>query len=250
MKSTFLPAAGSDRLLAITMGVSLAGHVAAIAVFLLTSGWKGWGRTAGPVKIVYESEGPADQVPWTHEVARIQVGLRQAPPPTAALPEQSLGQGYNPGPLGPDISQLSVESEAGSGGLVMWGEAGSAEGDPGSSWSSAIDLNDLTGMFQSNPVLYSYFSSIRERIQAAANQHAWQPMNPSASGIVYVGFVLSRDGSVESTDVVQDRSTASPALRDVALRIVAASGPFLPFPPSFPESSKAIVVPIEFAPTL
>jgi hypothetical protein len=246
---TFLPVNQPDRLLTITMGVSLAGHVVAIAVFLLTSGWKGWARTAGPVKIVYESEGPADQVPWTHEVTRIQVGLRQAPPPSAVLPEQSMGEGFELGPLGPDVSSLAADNEVGGGGLVMWGEAGS-EGEAGSSWSSAIDLNDLTGMFQSNPVLYSYFSAIRERIQAAANQEAWQPMDPSAAGIVYVGFVLNRSGAIESADVLEDRSAGSEALRDVALRIVSASGPFLPFPPSFPESSKAIVVPIEFASAL
>lgn len=241
--------AATDRLLSIAMGVSLAGHAAAIGAFLLTSGWKGWARPTGPVKIVYESEGPADQVPWTHEVTRIQVGLRQAPPPSAVLPEQSLGEGYQVGPLGPDLSQLAAENDAGSGRLVMWGEAGAGD-EGGTPWSSAIDLNDLTGMFQSNPVLYSYFSAIRERIQHAANQEAWQPMDPSAAGIVYVGFVLHRNGSIESVSVLEDRSAESPALRQVALRIVSVAGPFLPFPPSFPESSKAIVVPIEFAPAL
>lgn len=238
------PASPFDQLLLLTVGVSMVGHILAVGAFLITSKWGLWTHAlTTPVKLVYEQESSPDQAPWTQEVARIQVGLREPPAPSAVLPQHSGADGYHPGPLGPDMSHLAAH-EAGEGFGVEW--VPSAASDSGE-WGSAVDLTNLTQAFQGNPVLYGYFSAIRERIQGTANDQPWMPSSAASSGVVYVGFVLNRTGELESASVISDRSDESPLLQEVALRIVKASGPFLPFPPSFPESSKAIVVPIEFS---
>ncbi len=117
----------------------------------------------------------------------------------------------------------------------------------GSIWASAVDLTDLVSAAQGDPVLLSYYSVIREQIQRTANQRSWAP-GQAIEGVIYVGFLLHRTGEVESVTVLADRSTASPTLQQAALEIVKASGPFPAFPPSFQESSKNLLVPIEFFP--
>jgi len=226
------------------VGVSLIGHALVVGALVITSGWGMWSHALTPVKLVYEDESDSTQTPWTNEVTRIQVGLREASVPNAALPQSAVVAGYHPGPIGPNVSLLVASSEAGDG---FGGHGMSSVVSDSTTWGSAIDLTNLTQTFQGNPVLYAYFSAIRERIQRTANDQSWLPMEAAASGTVYVGFVLNRMGTMEVASVISDRSVESPLLQEVALRIVKASGPFLPFPPSFPESSKAIVVPIEFS---
>ena len=76
---------------------------------------------------------------------------------------------------------------------------------------------------------------------------AWLPSGEITGGIIYIGFSIGRSGEIDSIAVVPDRSVDSPLLRKTALHIIESSSPFLPFPPSLQESSKTVVVPIEFS---
>ncbi len=111
--------------------------------------------------------------------------------------------------------------------------------------SAFVDLTNLVDAAQGDPVLLSYFSAIREQIQLTANRQAWMSGAPQ-QGVIYIAFVLHSDGAVQNVEIVTDRSAPAELLRDIALRIVNASAPFPPFPPSIPEPEKTIVVPLEF----
>jgi TonB family protein len=111
--------------------------------------------------------------------------------------------------------------------------------------STHVDLTDLVAASQGNPVLLSYFSAIREQIQRAANQQVWFT-GLSLEGVVYVTFILHAGGQIEGAAVLAEQSVRSEALRQIAVRIVQASAPFPPFPPSLREPKKLILVPLEF----
>ena len=111
--------------------------------------------------------------------------------------------------------------------------------------SAIVDLTDLVEASQGSPVLLSYFSAIREQIQEAANRRTWMT-GEGQGGIVYVSFVLTREGQVYSASIVEDRSAPSRTLQSISLRIVQSAMPFPPFPPSLQERHKTIIVPLEF----
>ena len=235
----------TDRLFMITLGVSLAGHAAVLGAELIMPGWGQWSQAIKPLKLIYEPETIQEQPQLTRALGHVREGLKEVSGPSTAMPSSNmLASGYHPQAMEVDVSNLVAHINVGN----VLGGSGSL---PGSSdhgtWETAIDLTNLAAAAQGDPVLYTYFGAIREQIQHTANTHAWLPEEAINPGTVYVGFVISRPGAIESVGVVSERSADSSILQQAALHIVQAAGPFLPFPPSFQESSKAIVVPIEFS---
>ncbi len=110
---------------------------------------------------------------------------------------------------------------------------------------SIVDLSNLAEASQGDPVLLSYFSAIREQIQRTANRQTWISSEES-EGIIYVTFLLTSTGHVTSPRVVPERSASSALLQEIAVKIIAASSPFPPLPPSLHGAAKTIVVPLEF----
>jgi TonB family protein len=111
--------------------------------------------------------------------------------------------------------------------------------------SAIVDLGNVADAAQGDPVLLSYFIAIRDQIQRAANRQTWSAQG-AGHGLVYVTFLLSANGSIQSAQSVRDRSVALPTLQAMAVTIVKSAGPFAPFPPSVPGGSKTIVIPLEF----
>ena len=134
----------------------------------------------------------------------------------------------------------------GAGGLAAGRTVPQAEFGLGSTPSPVIDLTNLVAAAKGDPVLLSYFSVIREKIQRTANEKTWTSGNVPAQGIVYMSFVLQPNGQVRSEAVLSDRSVSSKPLQDIALSIIKSAGPFPPFPPSMAEPFKTVVVPLEF----
>lgn len=232
-----------DRTLVLTLCLSLFGHAVVLGAQLMMPGRGGWSQSMKPLKLVYAPETTEERSAWAKELGRIRVRTQELPGLPHLAAHAPMAEGYHVGPLGPEVpdvpSQVSVSEGAGSGWSSL--PAGSV-----GVWRAAVDLTNLTETFQGNPVLYSYFSAIRERIQRTANGHNWFSGAAEKSGVVYVGFVVTRAGAIQSASVIGARSVGSNQLQAVALQIVQASGPFLPFPPSFQESAKAIMVPLEF----
>ena len=243
-----LTAGWHQRLLSIALTVSLAGHATVLGAQLLLR-WAGvWSSSGRPAKLIYDREPVHSTSAWTREdtlqpQARLKELMRSM---TVTIPSASggalgAGMGRMDLPLGMTTRELA---SAGTASLSSdWGGTWGGSGV----WAKAADLTDVSAAAQGNPILLSYFGAIREQIQETANTQVWVPAGAPGAGIVYVGFVIGSTGDLQSATVMNERSTAPAQLCAVALNIVKASSPFLPFPPSFKEPSKAVVVPIEFA---
>ena len=231
-----------DRALTIMVCASLLSHAVAVIAALVLFHERAMNLLDDPrhpIRLVYEPESSRSRAPSIAE------RVRQITRSASLLPASAAGgAGTMPSPQAVDeLVRVRIGTYESSG-AGLPGAAGESAG--ANRWVSAIDLTNIVAAAQGNPVLLSYFSAIREQIQRVASGQAWLPTGEHAGGIECVGFTLSREGAIQSASVVSTRSTASPVLRDAALRIVQSAGPFPPFPPSFRESSKTIIVPLEF----
>ena len=234
----------TDRLFLTALILSLAGHAVVLGAELMMPGWGGWIQAVKPLKLVYEPVTAQEQAQLNSERGRRQEGLNALPGPSSAPSLGTPGDGYQPAPMVVDVSTLIASIHVGD--VIGTGGASVSADRPGA-WQAAIDLTNLAAAAQGDPVLYTYFSALREQIQETANAPGWLPDGVVDPGTVYIGFVVTQAGAIASAGVVSERSVNSPLLQRVALRIVKASSPFVAFPPSFKKSSMAIVVPLEFA---
>ena len=239
----------TDRLLAITISVSLAAHVLLVGLPLVFH-WHGLFGALPPLRLIYEKNAAREASQWAkEELERVHSRLadlhRLSPIPVpGAVADGHRLEGVLQDTIGFGISNVALRATIGDSSVEnlspkVFGGSGA--------WSTAVDLTNLEEAAHGNPVLLSYFGAIREQIQRMANARSWVPNGEATGGTVYVGFTLGRTGAMQSLSVVPERSTASSTLHDVALRIIKAAAPFPPFPPSFQESSKAIIVPLEFS---
>ena len=236
-------AGARDRLFLMGLLLSLVGHAVVLGAELLIPGWGRWTQAVKPLKLSYEPIAPDDTSQWAKGVSRAHAGLENVPSPSAVPVAAGSSGGYRP--LASEAQTAYLLSHINVGAVAIGGSAlPSAAGRTG--WETAVDLTNLAAASQGNPVLYAYFGAIREQIQQTANANAWLP-ETTAPGTAYIGFVIDRSGAIDSSGVVAERSTGPAMLRQLALRIVKASGPFAPFPPSYGQPSMAVVVPIEFA---
>ena len=236
-----------DRPLAMTVGVSLACHAVVVGLQLIGPSRGSLSLMAHPAKVIYDTLALRDDVARTiQEARRAQAQLTDvrefmgAPAHRADLVANPAGRtALTPG-LSGSLWQAHVSS---SGAMSLPASAPSSDTSP---WATAVDLTNLTAAAQGNPVLLSYLSAIREQIQRTANQQGWIPTRDATSGMICIGFVMTRTGRIQSVTVLPDRSVGSPQLQQIALKMIQVASPFPPFPPSFSEPSKTFVVPIEF----
>lgn len=213
----------SNRIFTICFGISLGLHLLLLIGQLFSLAWLTPRRIRNPLEVIYEYQ-TAQQ-----ELQHLQEQLAQAKRETVAAPS-STELGERATIRIPDRPMLTANQTL-------------AEVVPGR--PSIVDLTNLAEAARGDPVLLSYFSAIRERIQETANRNPWLT-GEDREGLVYVSFVLSANGTLENVSVVADRSVPLDALQNVALRIVKTAAPFPPFPPSITEPRKTIVVPLEF----
>lgn len=237
-----------DRLFIPMLLISLILHLGVFAVERILPGWGAWAQALKPIQLVYEPEDPADQSQSGNQQRRAPAEPEDVPKPSAQpLPEgeDSGVDSHRPNMISANIDDLITSGVA--------ADMTAAQGLPvaattiDTTWASAVDLTNLATAAQGDALLYTFYSAIREQIQRIANGRAWLPEGAALSGTVYVGFIIDRTGTIQSTAVIANRSANSTVLQRAALDIVQASAPLPAFPPSFKESSKAIVVPIEFA---
>jgi len=218
--------ASPHRSLTIAFTISLAFHTVVLGLQFIRLQRQRLQRTElAPLDIIYEAHTSATQE--LHHLQRQVAQLGKNPENIPSPPQMSAPMTHIRIPDRPALTVPNLSTET------------------SSSRAAVIDLTNLVEAAQGNPVLLSYFGAIREQIQRTANQQTWMTGQP-VQGVVYISFLLTSTGQVVVANVVADRSVSSSALQDIALRIVKASNPFNPFPPSMPEPSKTIVVPLEF----
>ena len=213
----------SDRIFTIAFGASLGVHLFLLVTQIIPWDWTRVIKQHGPIDVIYEYKIAQE------ELRQLQAQLAQAKRSSVASTSAS-----EPG----DRAQVRIPNRP-----MLTAEQSISDIMPAR--PSIVDLTNLAEAARGDPVLLSYFSAIREQIQQTANRRSWLT-GEAAEGLVYVSFTLSSGGSVDDTAVAAKSTTAQAALREIALRIVRSSAPFPPFPPSIHESSKTIIVPLEF----
>jgi len=101
-----------------------------------------------------------------------------------------------------------------------------------------VDLDKIN-----NPSYVSYYQIVREKIRRAA----YQNYTHTDTGEVYVTFVISNDGYLKASRLVEEKTTAAAYLHDIALKSVKEASPFPNFPKEldYPELSFNVVISFE-----
>ena len=97
----------------------------------------------------------------------------------------------------------------------------------------------------SNPKYLSYNQSIRQKIKSRAYSFVSHP--DFEAGEVYLTFVLASNGSLKKIKIIESRTRANKYLRNVGLRSIKESSPFVSFPKdlNYPELTFNIVISFE-----
>jgi len=94
-----------------------------------------------------------------------------------------------------------------------------------------------------NPSYISYYQIVREKIRRAA----YQNYSRVEVGEVYLSFVISSDGSLREIRLVEEKSSPSHYLREIALKSIKEASPFPNFPKEldYPQLSFNVVISFE-----
>ncbi len=101
-----------------------------------------------------------------------------------------------------------------------------------------IDLDKID-----NPSYISYYQIVREKIRRAA----YQNYTRAEVGEVYISFLIFAEGSLSIVHLVEEKSSPSPYLREIALRSIKEASPFPNFPKEldYPQLSFNVVISFE-----
>jgi TonB family protein len=83
-----------------------------------------------------------------------------------------------------------------------------------------VEMNKIN-----NPSYVSYYNLVREKIRRAA----YQNYSHAETGEVYLAFVVSSQGVLNTVRLIEERSSGDIYLREVALRSIRDAAPFPPF---------------------
>jgi len=91
-----------------------------------------------------------------------------------------------------------------------------------------------------NPSYISYYQIVREKIKRAA----YQNYTRQDTGEVYLSFIISNDGFLKDSRLVEEKSTSIQYLREIALRSLRDASPFPNFPKdlNYPSLSFNVVI--------
>lgn len=94
-----------------------------------------------------------------------------------------------------------------------------------------------------NPTYMSYYQIVREKIKRAAYQNYAR----DDTGEVYLSFIISSDGYLKEVQLIEEKSSPIPYLKEIALRSIKDASPFPNFPKEldYPYLSFNVVVSFE-----
>lgn len=94
----------------------------------------------------------------------------------------------------------------------------------------------------SSPSYISYYQVVREKIRRAA----YRNYSRTEVGEAYLSFIITNDGKLEDVVLIDDKSSASRYLKEVALRSVYQAAPFPNFPKQLDYAQLSFKVVISF----
>jgi TonB family protein len=94
-----------------------------------------------------------------------------------------------------------------------------------------------------NASYISYYQIVREKIRRAA----YQNYTRTETGEVYLSFIISTEGYLREVRLVEEKSSFSPYLREIALRSIKEASPFPDFPKEldYPQLTFNVVISFE-----
>lgn len=94
-----------------------------------------------------------------------------------------------------------------------------------------------------NPSYISYYQIVREKIRRSA----YQNYTHNETGEVYISFIISYDGYIKGVRLIEDKTSASDYLKNIALKSVRSASPFPNFPKEldYPQLSFNIIISFE-----
>lgn len=94
-----------------------------------------------------------------------------------------------------------------------------------------------------NASYISYYQIVREKIRRAA----YQNYTRTETGEVYLSFIISTEGYLREVRMVEEKSSFSPYLREIALRSIKEASPFPDFPKEldYPQLTFNVVISFE-----
>lgn len=94
-----------------------------------------------------------------------------------------------------------------------------------------------------NTSYISYYQIVREKIRRTA----YRNYTRTEIGEVYLSFIVSADGYLKDVRLAEDRSSANPYLRNIALRSIEEASPFPGFPKEldYPQLSFNVIISFE-----
>lgn len=93
-----------------------------------------------------------------------------------------------------------------------------------------------------NPLYLNYYQIVREKIRRAA----YQSYSSNETGEVYITFIISNEGFLRDVRLVEEKTSASIFLREIALASVKNASPFPKFPKDLDYSRLSFNVVISF----
>jgi hypothetical protein len=96
-----------------------------------------------------------------------------------------------------------------------------------------------------NPKYLTYTETIRNKIRQRAYNFVDDPQ--FQEGKVYLTFVISSQGVLQATKIIEEKTMANSYMKEVCLRSIEESSPFPPFPNdlSYPELTFNVVISFE-----
>jgi len=94
-----------------------------------------------------------------------------------------------------------------------------------------------------SPSYLNYYQIIRNKIK----ERAYANYVKADKGEVYLTFVLLADGKLQQINVLEDRTSANPYIREISVKSVQESAPFPAFPANlnYPELSFNVIISYE-----
>ena len=106
-----------------------------------------------------------------------------------------------------------------------------------------ITLPPVETTKMSNPSYISYYQLVREKIRRSA----YQNYSRTETGEIFLSFVIAQNGSLRDIRLIEEKSTPSYYLRDIAARSIRAAAPFPVFPREldYPQLSFNVIISFE-----
>ena len=106
-----------------------------------------------------------------------------------------------------------------------------------------LDSSLTKSGFLKNPAYVKYYRTIRDKIR----RYAYYNYNRAYAGEIHISFLVTSKGNLRALKIIDDKSTASDYLKEIAVRSIKDSSPFPPIPKelNYPELSFSVIIVFE-----